>query len=469
MIEPGSRTAVALGGARTWSRHISGLRSAVAGGSVVMAQVGILGVALVIQTIVNQAPGHFRPAPNVFLGTLCALGTLTALVLVVVAALPAVRHTALSVRRSLGVIALASLTGLSILGVYNAGLSVRAIVLAHPYGNDGAVLDLYGAHQILHGRNPYLKTNIAKALAALNAPATTTTPLMAGQFLGARAYPSPTEIQRVFDNALIYRPHTIPPEFESKYDYPAGSILFILPFVALGLSDMRFLYALALILMGVYLWRRLPERVRLVAPLFLLANVPLMMLQASGQPDPLYGLPLLIGYAEWRRSRVSPLAMGVAAGTKQLAWFFLPFYFILIWRRFGWREALRRAGIITGIFLLMNGPFILWSPGAYFDSIATPMVEPMFPLGVGLIAIFVVHGLPTVPKVMFTLLEGASWVGGWVTTACARYLTPAVGVALAALPLFFAWRSLVSYFYLIPILALGVILTENRHALERRR
>jgi hypothetical protein len=35
-------------------------------------------------------------------------------------------------------------------------------------------------------------------------------------------------------------------------------------------------------------------------------------------------------------------------------------------------------------------------------------------------------------------------------------LFPATVAALGALPLFFAWRSLANYFYLVPVLALAV-------------
>jgi uncharacterized membrane protein len=323
---------------------------------------------------------------------------------------------------------------------------------------------------VLKGHNPYQKTSIVAALAALNAPSTTTTPLMDGQFRGARTYPSAGAVNQVFMNVLKLRPHTIPPEFESKYNYPAGSFLFILPFLWAGIHDMRFLYALGVALMGLYLWARAPRALRPLVPLVVLGNVPLVILTAGDQPDPIYGLFLMLGYAEWATPWVSPLAMGVAVGTKQLAWFFLPFYFLLVARELGWREAARRAGVITGVFALINAAFILPSPAGYLWSIGGPLADPMFPLGIGIIALFVSNGLPVVPKIVFTLMELGAWGGGVVGWARTRLLaTPAAGAVLGALPLFFAWRSLVNYFYLVPLLALAIALADPVQRARLRR
>jgi hypothetical protein len=301
-----------------------------------------------------------------------------------------------------------------------------------------------------------IRTSRRILLAAIDAPATTVTPLMNGQFRGARAYPSEAAIQQAFLNVLHFRPRTIPPEFESKYNYPAGSFLFILPFAWAGIHDMRFLYALAIVLMGAFIWTRLPRALRPLVPLILLADVPVVVLAAGGQPDPLYGIFLMVGVAEWTTPWLSPSMMGIAIGTKQLAWFVAPFYVLLVAREFGWREAARRLGIMSLIFVVLNGPFILWSPTAYLQSVFGPITDPMFPLGVGAIALFVANVLPMIPKLVFTVAELASWAGSTLAFARYRWLTPAGAVVLAALPLFFAWRSLVNYFYLVPLLVLAV-------------
>ncbi|GAC1467977.1 MAG: hypothetical protein PVSMB7_15270 [Chloroflexota bacterium] len=440
------------------------LRTEVAVGSPELARVGVVTLAMALQMALLFMPGHFRPAPNPFLATVVPLGTLASLGISVFASLSVKSLCSVRVRQFLAGGALAGLAILSIIGLWEGTLGLRAMVHGTPYGNDGAVMDLYAAQQVRHGHDPYLKTNIVSALAAINAPATTTTPLMDGQFRGVRVYPSDGAVQQAFYSDLHYRSAKgvpTPAEFESKYNYPSGSFLFILPFVWAGLHDMRFLYLLALVGMGAYLWKRMLRALRPLIPFLIVGDVPLVILTTNGQPDPLYGLFLLIGFAEWPALWISPLAMGLAIGTKQLAWFFVPLYLALILTKFGWRQAARRAAIMGTVFLLLNGPFILQSPSGYVSSIAGPMTDPMFPLGIGIIALFVGNVFPLLPKIAFTVAELIAWGGATVASVRWRLLVPASAAALGALPLFFAWRSLINYFYLVPLLTLAIVLADN--------
>lgn len=466
MIQAAERTRVPLIGARlgagTQKRFLL-LRAEILAGSPLLARIGLIATALSLQTLVLVSPGHFRPAPNALFAILVTLGTLGSLALAFFSTLDLGRMLRLRVRQSLGAVGLALLVVLSIAGVKRGADSLSIRMQGTPYNNDGAVMDYHAAQRLRDGHNPYRATNIVQALADLNAPATTTTPLERGQFGGAQAYPSEGAQQQVFFNDLRHRFSkglVIPPEFESKYNYPAGSFLFILPFVFAGLNDMRFLYALAMLAMGAYLWLRLPRAFRPLSPLLLLGSVPLVLSTTGGQPDPIYGLFLMIGYAEWRKRHLSPVCMGIAIATKQLAWFFVPFYVVLIVREFGWREGARRVGVMTLLFVATNGPFILQSPGSYLTSISAPMSDPMFPLGIGVIALFVSNVVPMLPKIAFAAAQLIAWVGGAGAFARLR-LSPASGVVLAALPLFFAWRSLVNYFYLVPLLTLAVVLAES--------
>lgn len=431
-------------------------------GSPDLARIGLVALALGLQTIVLFSPGHFRPATDDFFAILVALGTLVALLACVAAVSRYDSLLGLRGRRSLAASGLLALTVLSGVGVWQGVTVIGALTSGPPYTNDGAVMDLYAAQQVIHHHNPYMRANIVRALAAINAPATTTTPLMDGQFRGARAYPSEAAIQNAFNIDLHDRPRTIPPEFESKYNYPAGSFLAILPFVRAGIYDVRFLYILAIAAMGFYLWFRMPRTLRPLAPLLVLSNVPLIALARGGQPDPLYGIFLMLAFGEWSSPWVSPLAMGVAIGTKQVAWFFMPLYFILLVRQYGWREGIRRSVIIGAVFLVINAPFIAQSPAGYISSVLGPMSDPMFPLGIGVIALFVANVLPMLPKLAFTIAEVATWVASAVVATRTRLVTPAAAMVLGVLPLFFAWRSLVSYFYLAPILALAVYFATRR-------
>lgn len=445
------------------------LHDEVAVGSPDLARIGLIALALTLQTIVLASPGHFRPAGDPAHAAEVTLGTLLSLALCLVASLQIRSVLGLGARRVLGTCALLALAILPIFGVVHGAQGVHNYLQGAPPSNDGAVMDRYAAEQTIRGHDPYIRANIVLALARVNAPSTTTTPLQKGQFGGAKEYPSAAAVQQVFLNVLHGRPRTIPQEFESKYNYPAGSFLFILPFVWAGIHDMRFLYALFSLLMGAYLWFRMPRTLRPLAPLLVLGNVPLVMLTSGGQPDPVYAFFLMVGYAEWASRRVSPLCMGLAVAIKQLAWFFVPFYLLLMIKELGWREAGRRGGIMAAVFLVFNLPFIVESPGSYVSSIAGPMADPMFPLGIGIIALFVSNVLPMLPKAAFTALEFGTWAGGFLASARLRFLTAAGGAALAGFPLFFAWRSLVNYFYLVPLIVLAIALAEPAQRMLLRR
>jgi hypothetical protein len=247
MIQRGEQIASGSAGARaatTVRLRLAAIWTDIAVGSPDLARIGLVSTALILQTLVMASPGHFRPATTWYFAVFVTLGTLVSLALCAGQAFPLRPMLPLAVRRLLGVTALLGLSVLAGVGVTNAVSGVQAMAVGAPYSNDGAVMDYYAAVQVSHGRNPYFKTNIVVALASMDVPSTTVTPLMDGQFRGSRAYPSDDAVQQVFLNVLRYRSRPgvpVPNEFESKYNYPAGSFLFILPFVWMGLHDIRFL------------------------------------------------------------------------------------------------------------------------------------------------------------------------------------------------------------------------------------
>ncbi|GAF90687.1 unnamed protein product, partial [marine sediment metagenome] len=76
-----------------------------------------------------------------------------------------------------------------------------------------------------------------------------------------------------------------------------------------------------------------------------------------------------------------------AVTVKQVAWFVLPFYFILIYRTVGLKQLGMTAGIIAGVFLATNAAFICMDPGLWFESVVAPVTDNLFPLGVGVVSI----------------------------------------------------------------------------------
>jgi uncharacterized membrane protein len=225
----------------------------------------------------------------------------------------------------------------------------------------------------------------------------------------------------------------------------------IIPFVALGWDANR-LYVLCLIAAMALVVLRTPAALRPFMLTAVLGAASLAAFTVSGSADLLYALPLAAAWL-WRERRWSALAYGVAAATKQLAWFFAPFYLIAVVTMHGWREGLRRAGLAAAVFVATNLPFVVAHPGDWLDGVATPVSEPMFPRGAGIVFLGTNGGLPLLPSGVYLALEAVCAIACLAVAWRSRRTSPEIGVVLALIPLFFASRSLFSYFFLIPLFA----------------
>lgn len=336
----------------------------------------------------------------------------------------------------------------------------ESVVQASPYSNDAIALNRRAIDYLIKGMNPYGKPSIISTLEDFRMPSTRTTPLRQGALAEVFPYPSDMELELVFRLAKA-RGEFDPLEFESKVSYPAGSFLFPAPFVLLGLSDLRLFYLLcALIMVAVLIYRASPG-LRGLGALVCLVNVGLWSQIMGGTMDTLYGVLLFLGWISRRSPWRSAVLMGLAGASKQMVWFFLPFYLVRMVRDWGWRQGVKSATIVGGIFLLTNASFILSSPRDWWAGVMAPMLDPMFPMGVGIVSLFVGGLLPPAPPIFFTLLEGVVMVGALVWYYRYGDRAPSSGLLLGILPLFFAWRSLPSYFFLVPILVFGAVVAEE--------
>jgi len=324
---------------------------------------------------------------------------------------------------------------------------------ATPYHNDAIALNDCAARLALDGHDPYTDLDLYTCYARLGIGADRTTPLRRGLFAADGNYPSDSELDTVW--AIRSHDGSTPAEFESKPSYPALSFLLIAPWVALG-WDTNLLYVLCLVAaMGLVLLRA-PAGLRPFVLTGLLGAASLAAFTVGGSADLLYALPLVAAWL-WREKRWSGVLFGVACATKQIAWFFAVFYVTALFARQGWRVALRRAGEPFGIFAIVNVPFVLHDPGSWLAGVAAPIADPMFPRGAGLIFLALNGVLPLWPPLAYTAFEAAAF-GVCVAVAWrARRTSPELGAVLALLPLFFAYRSLFSYFFLLPLFAFAAL------------
>jgi hypothetical protein len=324
---------------------------------------------------------------------------------------------------------------------------------ATPYHNDAIALNDCAARLALDGRDPYTDLDLYTCYARLGIGADRTTPLRRGLFAADGNYPSDSELDTVW--AIRSHDSSTPVEFESKPSYPALSFLLIAPWVAPG-WDTNVLYVLCLVAaMGLILLRA-PASLRSFILTGLLGAASLAAFTVGGSADLLYALPLVAAWL-WREKRWSGVLFGIACATKQIAWFFAVFYLLALGQQLGWRVAFRRGGEAFGVFAIVNLPFVLHDPGSWLAGVAAPIADPMFPRGAGLIFLVLNGVLPLWPPLAYTALEGAAFAICVAVAWRARRTSPELGAVLALLPLYFAYRSLFSYFFLLPLFAFAAL------------
>jgi len=332
----------------------------------------------------------------------------------------------------------------SIAGIVFLGRAVALSFFMPPqYSNDGTSIDTNAAILFVEGRNPYTDSNIINVVREFPVEAYWTTPLRVGQFANRLVYPTASDFRSVLATDLKAG---FAPEFESRVSYPALSFLTLLPFVWLNIYNVLAFYLLCYIVLVAITWKFVRTELRPWVLLLSLANLSMVVSVASGNLDIFNILLIVLAWLLRERGWWSALFLGLALSSKQIAWFFVPFYAIMIWRQYNFIESVRRLSIAAIVALLINLPFILWNLHAWIAGVMAPMADPMFPEGVGIIGLSATPLLPFLPQMVYVVLELAAMlvVLIWYWRICEE--RPEAAMVLAIIPLFFAWRSLSSYF-----------------------
>lgn len=320
-----------------------------------------------------------------------------------------------------------------------------------PYHNDAIVLNECASELVLAGKQPYRDLDLFACYRARGIGPDRTTPLRQGLFSGVRIYPSDDELDAAWALRAQGKGENL--EFVERVSYPALSFVTIAPWVAAG-WDTNILYLLCLVAAGALVLVRAAPPARPWLLTGLLGATSTVAFTVGGSSDLLYALPLVAAWL-WRERGWSALAYGVAAATKQIAWFFAPFLFLQWLHALGLREALRRAGVATVMFLVFNAPWLLSDPAGWVAGVLTPVVEPMFPRGAGVVFLGTNGVGPLLPTLVHAAAEAVVYVACLVVAWRERERSPELGVVLAVVPLYFAHRSLFSYFFLVPLFALA--------------
>lgn len=333
---------------------------------------------------------------------------------------------------------------LSIAGSITCGNTIVRSFRPPMFTNDGTALDTNAAILLLQGRNPYTDSRILDVARRFPIQSNWTTPLRQGQFADRLDYPSIAEFQSTFDKALKSGEA---PEFESKVSYPALSFLSLLPFVFFQNYNVLLFYLLSYLLIVAIAWKMARPELRPWILLLAMANIPMWVSTFGGNLDIFSTLLIILAWIQRGHRWNSALLLGLAVASKQTTWFFIPFYIIMVWRNESLKEAIYRVTIAGCLGLCINLPFLIWNPQMWLAGILAPIADPMFPLGVGIINLSTTHLLPYFPYWVYAVLEGCAMLGSllWYWHHCRQH--PEAAMLLTVLPLFFAWRSLPSYFY----------------------
>ncbi len=424
-----------------------------------------IGLALLLQTLNEVDPRFYIPYTRPFGPYLQFMLTLSGLVALWQGVRPITPKQQTQVIllqprywQRLVVIAMLALT---VAGTVQIGRIVYLCVQPPQYTNDGASLDSNAASLLLQGKNPYTDSQMGKIAQKYNLDPDWTTPLRVGMFANTLVYPTDAEMKIALDKA---KEHGNTPEIESKVSYPALSFLSLVPLHLLHTDNVIMFYMLCYLALWGIAWRIARLEMRPWVLVLGLANVPMLGSIIGGNLDIFYTLLLVGAWLSRERRWLSALALGLAFATKQISWFFAPFFLMMIWRQFSLKEACYRLGIAGILAASINLPFFLWNPQAYLAGVLAPQADPMFPMGVGIVGLSVHNLIPFLPGIVYTILEGLGVLAylGVYWRMCKQ--RPEAALLLAVLPLFLAWRSLPSYFACtaFPILAVMMARPDRR-------
>jgi hypothetical protein len=370
--------------------------------------------------------------------------------------------------------------------LFLAGNTVVHMVMLAPhlasrerYGIDAAASTDCATQMVLHGHDPYTNVHMLTCLNNHGLHFYQTTPKRVDALKKYNTYPAPSSAH--FDWALwtVYYqqlareehdPNYASPEFETRFNYPGGALLESVVAWVLGVRDLVGLCLAAALAASLLIFRRARPGFKLATGLLLLGDTPLFIDSSYGATDVLYALLLVIYWQVRNRVVFGGLVLGLAAATRQNVWFFIPFLLYLAWRTGGWRDVRVRAGCALAVFLACNVPFIVENPGSWVAGIVGPVADPLFAQGVGLIALMIaIFKQHLGSSLIYLGLEIVAYIA-LLRLYMRRCLTaPGLALLLPLLPLFFAWRSLHTYFLVLPLLAIAVLTDYDGQLLRRRR
>jgi len=298
-----------------------------------------------------------------------------------------------------------------------------ACIIAVPYHADAVAALHRAAELFLNGQDPYAVFDLPEAL--------------------ARFHMDPLLATHLDDGSVV---HT--------YNYPALSFLVVAPFVALGLGDVRWVFLVEVLILGLVATSRLRLAWRPMALATIVGNAIVLRQQILAGIDPTWVLLTVASWLAVRRAWLSSILLGLAFAARQTAWFVAPFYVAVVWQRWGWREAVRRAVIAGAVALVVNLPFLFIAPQRFIEGVSAPILGPLEPDGVGLVRFGLAGIGPFLTRGTYGALALVVFAALLFVFVRWRRAVTSAPLVWPFVPLYFAWRSLQNYFVLATLFVL---------------
>ena len=298
-----------------------------------------------------------------------------------------------------------------------------ACIIAVPYHADAVAALHRAAELFLNGQDPYAVFDLPEAL--------------------ARFHMDPLLATHLDDGSVV---HT--------YNYPALSFLVVAPFVALGLGDVRWVFLVEVLILGLVATSRLRLAWRPMALATIVGNAIVLRQQILAGIDPTWVLLTVASWLAVRRAWLSSILLGLAFAARQTAWFVAPFYVAVVWQRWGWREAVRRAVIAGAVTLVVNLPFLFIAPQRFIEGVSAPILGPLEPDGVGLVRFGLAGIGPFLSRGTYGALALVVFAALLFVFVRWRRAVTSAPLVWPFVPLYFAWRSLQNYFVLATLFVL---------------
>jgi len=252
-----------------------------------------------------------------------------------------------------------------------------------------------------------------------------------------------------------------------------GSVLVLVPALAVGVHDVRWVVVAFEVVAFILIWVRAPAVLRPLALLPLTIDPDLFLqFTGGGVMDYIWVTPMVACAIALYSGRLgwSALLFGLAASMKQQPWLLAPFLAVYLWQT--QREDRRLSslaeysGVAAAAFLALNLPFMLWDFSGWLRGVMLPIREGLVPIGSG-ISLLTTAGIVDLPKSFYS----AATFGVWSVLLIAYMLhfrNLKHGLWLApAIVMWFGYRGMQNYFvYWAPVLlvALFVWWEETEHA-----